>query len=149
MSWTEDLSERARSQAKREPQGSRLSASSLWLRYIKEIRSAPPLWRMNGFGVGLYGHMDQRYVRRGTIKLYFLTALWLPLIPLHGYVVERVNDEYRFHGSVSLFGLIRLLRWRFISLYFSAILDGAALLVLFGTLIFAVVGGLGWLRNQL
>ena len=67
------------------------------------IRSAPGLFRLNGCGLGLYGHRDvdgPTYVTTHCISL-----LWLPVLPLAAYrVVHRGGGEYGFLARVPLSG---------------------------------------------
>ena len=52
------------------------------------VSSAPALFRLNGCGVGLYGRADER--PDGThVATYFLTLLWVPVLPLAAYRVRK------------------------------------------------------------
>jgi hypothetical protein len=68
----------------------------------KPISGAPPLFRVNGFGVGLYGSRDER--PDGTyVATYFISALWIPIFPLTAYRVKRgEGSTYYFYAKESL-----------------------------------------------
>jgi hypothetical protein len=116
---------------------------------LKPISSPPPLWRTNGFGVGLYGWINDHRLPVGFIKLYFLTALWIPIIPLCAYAVMRVENGFRFHNSMNLFQLLRVYKFRVVSLYATALLEGVGWLILFGGMVLLVGTGIYWLRDHL
>jgi hypothetical protein len=153
MSRQEDLHERfERLGREREIEIARLRSEydlDTLAKYLKPIGATPQLWRTNGFGVGLYGWINDHRLRDGFVKLYFLTALWIPIFPLSAYVVSRTEGGYRFYYKIGLFGLLRTYGWRTIGLYFTALLEGIGWLVAFGTLIFLVYGFIYWLRRQL
>jgi hypothetical protein len=95
---------------------------------IESIQEPPPLRRINGFGAGLYGVLKDPSLSGIHLKLYFLTALWIPLIPVCAYAVSKINDKFLFHGKISLPTLWRLYRWRIILFYISSLIEGAFLL---------------------
>lgn len=150
MSWSEKLLEGVKP---RESEGGpvvlpRLSPSDRVTRYLKPLVSAPPLRRMNGFGVGLYGWLRHPAIVTGYVKLYFVTALWIPILPICAYVVESDGNSFRFYRRLSLIGVIRAFGWRVIPFYITALFEGLVWLVLCGALILSIVGGLHWLRGQ-
>lgn len=67
----------------------------------RAIRSAPPLFRFNGIGVGLYGRRD---VRDEThVSTYCVSILWVPVFPLANYRVSDAGQgAYRFYARERL-----------------------------------------------
>ncbi|MGH6696465.1 hypothetical protein [Sphingopyxis sp.] len=120
-----------------------------FIRSSKRVRNAPTLWRLNGFGVGLYGWLSDPDIPQGMIKLYFFSALWIPILPLCAFSVDRAGDGFLFYRKIGLIGLAKTFRWRVFGLYATAIFEGAAWMVLFVGLILAVFGALHWLRDRL
>ncbi|MCB9654899.1 MAG: hypothetical protein H6729_12295 [Deltaproteobacteria bacterium] len=64
--------------------------------------SAPPLFRLNGFGFGLYGSR-QRTADGARIATYCVSALWIPILPLVAYWVRDVED-----GKIAFLAKARL-----------------------------------------
>lgn len=93
-------------------------------------------------GSGLYGWLRDDRLDRGHIKLYFITILWLPVVPLSAYVVEGFYSQFRFHRKISLWNLVKTYKCRVILLYLSALIEGTGLAILFFALIGLVTGGL-------
>ena len=116
--------------------------------HLKAIEGTPPLRRMNGFGFGLYGWLNEPSIEPAFIKLYFFSAFWLPIVPLCGYVVARQGDGFRFYGNMSLYSICRVYGWRVCTLYLKALIEGAGWLIAFGSIILLVAGAMHWLRNQ-
>jgi hypothetical protein len=83
------------------PRGAKVAAPA-----GRPVRSAPPLFRLNGFGVGLYGSRDPR--GDGTsIATYCLTALWVPVMPISAYRIVRDGRSVGFISHEPLSGLAR------------------------------------------
>ena len=62
----------------------------------RPLTSAPPLFRLNGFGVGIYGSRDTR-ADGSYVTTYCLSALWIPVFPLAAYRVRPVEgNRYLF-----------------------------------------------------
>ncbi|MFM5953133.1 MAG: hypothetical protein ACKOPE_02370 [Novosphingobium sp.] len=99
---------------------------------FKTLKKAPGLGRTNGMGSGLYGWLRDSRLSKGYIKVHFVSILWIPVLPLAGYVVDGVYNEYRFYRKISLWNLARIYLFRIISLYLTALVEGAGLIVLFG-----------------
>jgi hypothetical protein len=80
------------------------------LRGPKPIQSAPPLFRLNGCGAGLYGssrHDDDGFYT----ALYCVCFLWIPVLPLSAYRVRDAGSgSYQFLYRERLGTLARL--WR-------------------------------------
>jgi hypothetical protein len=71
------------------------------LRGATAIRRAPPLWTWNGCGVRVVGGHDHQ---RGTYSgVYYLTLLWIPLLPLRRYRVREYGENgYQFLARLPL-----------------------------------------------
>jgi hypothetical protein len=62
----------------------------------RPLTSAPPLFRLNGFGMGIYGSRDARG-DGSYVTTYCLSALWIPILPLAAYRVRQVEgNRYQF-----------------------------------------------------
>ncbi|MCA9608545.1 MAG: SEL1-like repeat protein [Myxococcales bacterium] len=57
--------------------------------------SAPALFRINGFGFGLYGERDRR-PDGSYIATYALSALWVPVLAIGAYRVVSQGNRYGF-----------------------------------------------------
>ena len=62
---------------------------------------------------------------RMYIKGYWLTAFFIPLLPLCFYVITREGAGYRFHAQMSVRDFIVLYRWRAITYYLGVWLESA------------------------
>jgi curved DNA-binding protein CbpA len=72
------------------------------LKDLTPISSAPPLGSINGCGVRLYGHRDDDRATNSFVSTYFITFLFVPVIPLTAYRVVEVGSAYRFLGKAPL-----------------------------------------------
>jgi hypothetical protein len=76
------------------------------LRAPQPIKGAPPLFRINGFGVGLYGERD-RTADGWYVATYCVSALWIPILPLAAYRVRKSEQGYEFVAREALSPLAR------------------------------------------
>ena len=143
MSWGDELKNKVRPQPSRylENVERRLQKANELSRHLKEVKLAPPLWRLNGFGVGLYGWLHDPQIKCGFIKLYFISALWIPILPLRAYLVERHETGYHIYQALSLYGVCRCFGWRAVNLYITSIVEGAGWLIFVITILAIVIGG--------
>lgn len=116
---------------------------------FQPLQKAPALGRTNGIGSGLYGWLHDDRLGQAHIKIHFVSILWIPCIPLAGYVVEGFYNEFKFYRKISLFKLMRLYGLRVVPLYMSALIEGAGLMVLFLTLMGSIVVGVHYARGML
>ncbi len=66
----------------------------------KPLTKAPELFRLNGFGLGMYGARDPY---DGThISTHCISALWIPILPLAAYRVIEHGDSYSFLSRAPL-----------------------------------------------
>lgn len=117
--------------------------------YATEIHSAPPLRRTNGFGVGLYGWLRDEHVPGAHWKLYFVSAIWLPILPLCAYLVQSTGDGFRFYRRLDLINLCRIYRSRVFGLYVTALIEGIGWMMVFIAVMLAAVLFVGWLFGRL
>lgn len=112
--------------------------------FLRPVSTFPVLFRWNGIGFGLYGRLSDPEIPQGYLKIYFLSFLWMPLIPLCVFAVDGADNGYHVYGRSSLWSVARFFKWRTILFYLSAWLEGAAWLILFvvaiGIAAFAVRG---------
>ncbi|APR78197.1 Hypothetical protein A7982_03544 [Minicystis rosea] len=96
------------------------------LRAPRPITSAPPLFRINGCGVGLYGERD-RGEDGWYVATYFICVLFIPIFPLTAYRVRRTGDSsYQFIARESLGPIARA--WQILGLAAAVLgVGGAAL----------------------
>lgn len=79
------------------------------LHAAKPIRKAPPLWRINGFGTGLYGSRDP--IDSTEVKTLCLSALFIPILPLAAYrVIDQGDGTIAFLSRNRLSGFARAAR---------------------------------------
>jgi hypothetical protein len=77
------------------------------LRAPRPLTSAPPLFRLNGCGVGLYGQRDRR-PDGSYIATYCLSVLFIPVLPLTAYRVRDAGDNrFQFSAREYLSPLMR------------------------------------------
>ena len=119
-----------------------------WIEFqkcLKPVSAAPPLRRVNGFGVILLGRAREIPGSRLFIKGYWLTLLFIPIVPFSFYVVSGGFNEYRFHAKLSVFDFVKLYRWKTLSYIASVWIEAALRAALIIGVVFAVYGGLHWL----
>lgn len=100
---------RAMSKSVREP--GLLAGVRAALEAPRPISGAPPLFRLNGFGAGLYGERD--HGNDGSyVSTYCISALWIPIFPISAYRVRRPShNQFQFFAKVPLSGFARASRW--------------------------------------
>ncbi len=82
-------------------------AAKKGLRAPRPLTSAPPLFRLNGCGVALYGERD-RQPDGSYIATYCICILFIPVLPLTAYRVREAGDRtYQFTARESLSPLTR------------------------------------------
>lgn len=115
-------SEQAYARAAREAEAAALIAAAERGRDTPQpMKSAPPLFRLNGCGAGLYGARDQ-WPDGSHIATYCICLLWIPIIPLSAYrVLDHGGGSFSFYGKQRLSGFARAFR--------ALVLVGAALFV--------------------
>ncbi|MCE9581906.1 MAG: hypothetical protein K8T20_05245 [Planctomycetes bacterium] len=74
------------------------------------IGASPPMFRLNGFGAGIYGSRDTD--TDGTyVTTLCVSALFIPVFPIRSYLVKPAGGSgYTFYGRVPLSGFAR--GWR-------------------------------------
>lgn len=76
----------------------------------RPLEKAPALFRLNGIGVGLYGERERR-PDGSYIATHCISFLWIPILPLGAYRVQRVDSNaYQFYAKESLGPIARA--WR-------------------------------------
>jgi hypothetical protein len=70
---------------------------------LQPVKDAPPLWSFNGFGLRIYGSTDVDPDTGSYLTTYYLTALFIPLIPICRYrVIALEEGKYLFLGRAPL-----------------------------------------------
>jgi len=72
------------------------------------IQSPPALWRLNGFGSGMYGRRDFDEETGSYIKTCYISALWIPIVPVAAYRVVDADEGWYFLGRVPVSNGARL-----------------------------------------
>ena len=91
----------------------------------RPISSAPALFRLNGFGAGLYGERDNA-PDGSYVSTYCISALWIPIFPLSAYRVRRpAHNQYEFFAKVQLSGFAKASRWAIAAAALLAIAGGS------------------------
>ncbi len=99
--------------------------------HLMPVKDAPILSRINGFGFCLLGTMKDELLLPSILKVYWFTALFIPIIPLEIYLVAGSYDSgYRFFGSLSLMKFHSIYGMRSFKIYASAIVEGLFLALL-------------------
>jgi hypothetical protein len=113
--WLLDHEQRGRARAVAREMVERSSPLAEFARSIAELPepldSAPGLHTLNGFGTMLYGNRDP-HPDGSYVATRYLTALFLPVIPLGAYRVASAGEEgWYFLGKVPLSAAARVHRW--------------------------------------
>ncbi len=90
----------------------------------RPIKSAPALATFNGIGFTLYGERD-REMDGSYITTWCFVVLFVPLLPLRAYRVERSGNHYRFYGSVPLSPFARIARAAIALLIVAGVVGGS------------------------
>lgn len=78
-----------------------------WLEVPRPIKKAPALFRINGFGFGMYGRRD-RWDDGTHVATWCLSALWLPILPIRAYrVFDHGDGSFTFFAKQRLSGFAR------------------------------------------
>jgi hypothetical protein len=96
------------------------------------VPNAPVLRQINGFGSALYGHLEEPGLQSAYFTRRYLTALWLPVVPMGIYLVSHPRENpsvYRFHGRMPSAEFHRYFGRRVLGFYLSGILQSIAMLV--------------------
>jgi hypothetical protein len=59
---------------------------------LKRVERAPALWRFNGCGTTLLGHLRPSRHNPAYFTRLFVTVLWVPIVPLGVYLVTHSLD---------------------------------------------------------
>jgi len=98
---------------------------------LTPVDYAPALRRVNGFGFGLYGRLYQPELHPLRFKMYFFTAVWIPIIPVCVYLVEiRRGIAFRFYRKLTLQEFHTIYRGRLIRFYMTVLGESIFLLVM-------------------
>jgi hypothetical protein len=71
------------------------------------IKEAPALFSLNGFGARVYGELDAE-PDGSHVKIRFVTALFVPILPIDAYRVTEYGEGYLFRGKVPLGPVMRV-----------------------------------------
>jgi hypothetical protein len=115
------------------------------------VPNAPVLRQLNGFGSALYGHFVEPSLQPAFFARLYLTALWLPVVPLGIYLVSHpraptgvlLTNVYRFHRRMPAAEFHRLFGHRVLGFYLGALFQ--AIMMLVGALF---VLWLAWIIHQ-
>jgi hypothetical protein len=68
---------------------------------LKKVERAPRLWRLNGCGTTLLGHLRMSSHSNAYFTRLFITVLWVPIIPLDIFIVAQNSRSYEFLGQMT------------------------------------------------
>lgn len=72
-------------------------------RGLKPVGAVPSLFTINGFGTALYGRSEHESRTGSYMTTLYLTAFWIPVIPLGRYRVRKCGEKtYQFLGQAQL-----------------------------------------------
>ncbi len=78
--------------------------------HLKPLKGGPILGRINGCGFTFLGWLRDELLEPHMLKMHWFTVLWIPIVPLGVYVVDRGDvDQYQIYRRLSL--------WRFHKIY--------------------------------
>ena len=93
---------------------------------MRPVGSAPSLFTLNGFGLGMYGKRDFDAETGTYIKTRCFCALFIPLFPLDAYrVADAPGRGWYFLGKERASGFVRGWRWCMLALAAGVIGSGA------------------------
>jgi len=101
------------------------------------VPNAPVLRQINGFGSALYGQFLEPSFQPAYCSRLYLTALWLPIVPLGIYLVSHpraangalLTSTFRFHGRIPPAEFHRFFGHRMLSFYLGAIFQAIIMLI--------------------
>lgn len=117
------------------------NAAERWARMrtcIEPMNGLPTLYRRNGFGMALLGAKREIPGTAMFIKGYWLTLLFVPVLPVAFYVVTGGPLEYRFFGRISVGNFIRLYGWGAIGYLGSVLVESVIRAAIVLGLLFAI-----------
>ena len=86
--------------------------------------------RLNGCGLTLLGWLSDDRLRPHILKMHWFTLLWVPLLPLGVYVVDRGDvDQYTIYRRLSLWSFHRLY-WRRLPLFYLTVATESVLWII-------------------
>ena len=108
--------------------------------YLKDITKAPSLRRVNGFC--LLGTMNDSITAPSILKMYWFTALWIPIFPIGVYLVRgSAGGSYKFLAKMDISTFHSLYRRNLAKFYMGVAAE--ALLWLVMIIIALSIAGLG------
>ena len=118
-------------------------------KYLEPIEWAPPMRRINGFGVILLGKQREIPNSQMFTKGYWLTLAFVPIFPFSFYVVSGGFDRFKFHAKISVWNFIRLYRWGSLSYFASVWVEAIFRAILVIGLMLAVGLSVSWIFSLL
>lgn len=89
---------------------------------LRNAPTAPILRRGNGFGFCLLGVLRDDLLKGAYFKMYWFTALWVPIIPIRVFLVDRpIGNSYRFLKTMTLSDFHTIYRGRLAKFYLTVL----------------------------
>ena len=114
----------------------------------KPVQQLPQLRRVNGLGGGLYGRLSDPQFHPAVWKIYCVSVLWIPILPLYPFLVTATEDGFRFHREATFWNFHRHYAKRLPKFYATVFLEGASYAVVFVAVIVAFVFFMRWLKSD-
>ena len=84
----------------------------------------------------MIGTMHDELITPKILKMYWLTALWVPLLPISVYLVEgQSGNAYRFYAELGIFSFHSVYRRKLLRFYATVLIESVLwLLIAFAAL---------------
>jgi hypothetical protein len=112
--------------------------------HMRPLERAPLLHRINGCGATIIGTYLVRELAPAYLALYGVTFYFLPILPLRIYLVSNPcrQNEYEFHGEISLVNFGKADGWGLVRLIADSYLRFVIALAAFAITILAIAYGM-------
>lgn len=115
------------------------------IEYIQKMKRKPILRTLNGCGFRLGGALPYPYINGTRVAVYWITLLFIPIIPLSAYVISGdFRGPYKFYGKISFANIYRIYGKKSLKLLFSS-LFGAFFMISFFLIIISLALGIEYL----
>lgn len=105
---------------------------NLNVEYIQKIKRKPILRTLNGCGFRLGGALPYPYINGTRVAVYWITLLFIPIIPLSAYVISGdFRGPYKFYGKISFANIYRIYGKKSLKLIFSSLFGALFMILLF------------------
>jgi len=98
---------------------------------LHEVKDVPSLRRGNGFGFTLLGTITDNSMPGVYFKMYWFTALWIPIFPTEVFAVDRrFGSSYRVLRSMTIRDFNSVFAGQLIKFYLSVLVESVLFIIL-------------------